>query len=736
MTIRQRLSQAWQGLRADPEPTSEPRALLKARRGAIPSLWPDYRNAQPLWSMTDVQSFVEHGYNINAVIYAACQYRADAIITAQLRAYRGTQDRADALLDADPLARLLRRPNAFQSAHEFHALNSVFFALAGQSYIWFARARSGEVPSAMYTLRPDWVKIVPGKENGQSIIGYVYAPEGMALSSGYPLLPEDVMHVKRPNPGDPIMGAGYGFSPVNALAQSGNVDNDVTKFLKVFFQSGAMFQNVVSFEGEQRPEDLAAVRERLKEIYGGVDNWNEWGVFGSSAKVTRVSPTFDEMGFDAIDARNEARMLMALGVPPVLVGARLGLERSTFSNYEEARRAFWEDRLLPELKMFEGEFQYYLGDDRTFLRYDLSDVPALRKDLTRLTASAYQLWQMGVPPRIAFTTVGLEVEQYDGDEVSLSALRQPAEPALTPGSDEATRNEEEAQLNEQAGAAAKARTVKAYDPAEMALKMDRLAVSWEERFGKTVNKVFEQERREISAMLSELQQDAYRRKGSIRWTSLMGDLVDWYATNQPANWRAAFVPLIEGVMVDTGKEWATALGVQWDIRNLRGEAWFQDYALKFAQPITQTSSDSIHAVLAQAQAEGWSIPETDKRLGQVFEQWMTGALDNGDFEWFEQRLPPYRREMISRTETIRASNAGALNLGKEWGASKKFWMGTIDGRERDTHHEATLTYSRDGAIPMDEDFIVGGVSMNAPGDPRAPVEEVVNCRCTLGLLTD
>jgi HK97 family phage portal protein len=384
-------------------------------------LWPDYRNTQPAWTPNDVQSFIDYGFNVNSVIYAACMYRADAINSAQLRAYRGTIDKSEPVQLPDPLAMLLARPNQFQSAHEFHALNSVFFALAGQSFIWFVRDRRGGIPTAMYTLRPDWVKIVPSKEAGKPVVGYVYVPEGTSLTSGYPLLPEDMMHVKRPNPGDPLMGAGYGLSPLSAAAQSGNVDNDITKFLKVFFQSGAMFQNVVSFEGTHDTEDLARIREQLKERYGGVENWNEWAVFDSSAKVTRLSPTFDEMGFDAIDSRNEARILMALGVPPILVGSRFGLERSTYSNTEEARRAFWEDRLLPELKMFEGEFNYYLSTGDTFVRYDLSDVPALRRDIPALSVAAKTLYDMGVPARVAFTTVGLDVPEYEGDQDSKPA---------------------------------------------------------------------------------------------------------------------------------------------------------------------------------------------------------------------------------------------------------------------------------------------------------------------------
>ncbi len=192
-------------------------------------------------------------------------------------------------------------------------------------------------------------------------------------------------------------------------------------------------------------------------------------------------------------------------------------------------------------------------------------------------------------------------------------------------------------------------------------------------------------------------------------------------------------------MLDAGDVWSTALGVTFDVRNLQGEAWFQDYILQddfFANVVTQNSSDVVTAVLEQAQAEGWSIPQTEKHLGQVFDQWMQGDLSAEDFEWFEQRMPAYRRESIARTETIRSANAGALNLGKDWGAERKFWIGTNDDRIRDDHIVARDTYTESGAIPIDDSFLIGGGEMNAPGDPSAPADQTVRCRCALGLLMD
>lgn len=731
-TVTERLKAAMVGLRTG-HVVGNGRNRKAAQVGARSiQLWPDHRNKQPLWSLTDIQSFIDSGFNVNAVIYGACMYRADAVNTATLRAYTGEPEDPERLPPDDPISALLLRPNSFQSAHEFHALNSVFFAIAGQSFVWFKRPKAGDTPGEMFTLRPDWVKIVPSADKDGGTIDYVYWPGGNR-SNATALFNEDVMHIKRPNPGDPLMGAGYGFSPLGPAAQSANVDNDVTKFLKIFFQSGAMFQNAISFDGPQDPEALAIVREKLEETYGGVDNWAKWGVFDSSAKIQRVSPTFEEMGFDAIDSRNEARILMALGVPPILIGTRFGLERSTYSNYEEARRAFWEDRLLPELRMFESEAQHFLNSDTKFVQYDLSEVPALRRNVPDLATAAKTLMDMGVPPRLAFDTVGIAVPAYEGDmeryiNVGGGEIVTPVD--VAPTAEEATEGTEDEAVED----ATKGRTTKAYDVSAMWHKVNTLAEDWEERYGDEANVMFAEELRTITAMLNETQKAAYRLKQTPNWDVLIKMIEEWYAETQPDNWREAFVPLINGTMVDAGDEWSTTLGITWDVRNLEGEAWFQEYMLEFADPITTTSSDEVKALLAQAQAEGWTIPETEKRLDTLFQQWMEGDLTPEDFAWMEARMPAWRREAIARTETLKAANQGTLNLGKAWDVEKKFWIGTFDDRIRDTHISARDTYTEDNAIPIEDDFIVGGSSMNAPHDPTAPAGEVVLCRCALGLL--
>ncbi len=664
----------------------------------------------PQWDMLDLESFAQYGFGLNAIIYAAIMYKVRSLSAAPLRAYTGDMAKPELLPDTHPLAQLIARPNKYQSALEFDALNTVFYNLSGNAYIYFMRPRPNALPTAIYTFRPDRMYIVPSDDGSGEILGYLYVPPGKARGDGIPLLAEDVMHVKLPNPGDPMGGWGFGMSPLSPAAQSANVDNDVTRFLKLFFQHGAMFQNVVSFDVPMDADEMAAVRERFEEVYGGVDNWSKVAVLSSGGKVARVNPSFEEMGFDSIDERNETRILGPLGVPPILIGTRSGLERSTFSNHKEARQACWEDTLLPERRLFENEFQYYLKADNAFVAYDYTEVPALRKDIKLLSEAAGNLIDRGVPPRVAFNTVGLSVADYPGVDVPYAPA--PAAFPETPP------------------------TPKLVPPKGLRLTTETKAVqrateateAYLERFGDTAAGLFEQDKREIQAMIAGAQKAAYRRKATIAWEPLTDDILGYLKNASPEKWREAFIPLVKGLITDNAGEWAAALGVQFDVRNIEAEAWFQDYVLQFSQAISDTSAETVKDIIAQAVAEGWSASELENRLGQVCEQWMNGELTPEDLAWLKQRMPAWRRELIARTETMRSYNTGYYNLGTKWGAREKSWISTLDSRVRPSHAAANGQ-----RVKVNEPFIVGDSRMLHPHDMTlgAPLSEVADCRCSV-----
>ncbi|MBU2249147.1 MAG: phage portal protein [Gammaproteobacteria bacterium] len=457
-TIGQHIKNIFGRRRASSPDEFDRAAMFRAiqEKGA-PYIWPDYETSRAQWHVTDIEGFYEQGFNANALVYSAIMYKAQSYGAVPLRAYKGDPDNPEPLPVDHPLSKVCMRPNMSQSFQEFQTLQTIYVNLAGDCYGYLDRQGSERgAPAAIYPLDPRRVYIIP---KNQRALGYVYIPEGKGPQSGEAMLPQDVMHVKFPRPGDRLEGQGYGLSPLSAASYSIDVDNAVSKFLQIFFQKGAVIPGLLTFDAKLTNDEVNRVRERWLEIYGGHEQWYKPAVLDNQGKYQRVALSFDEMGFEAIDNRDAAMILSALHVSPILVGAQLGLQYSTYSNYAEARQAFWEDWGMAELLMFENDYQYYLqSDDGGFVAFDKSKIIALagqRKDAAAMFA---QLVAAGIPKNDAARMADLAIPDLpDGNTIYMPMSlvpvgqvgQQPAvpqpQPRQQPNADGMAEAEEEAE---------------------------------------------------------------------------------------------------------------------------------------------------------------------------------------------------------------------------------------------------------------------------------------------------
>jgi hypothetical protein len=130
----------------------------------------------------------------------------------------------------------------------------------------------------------------------------------------------------------------------------------------------------------------------------------------------------------------------------------------------------------------------------------------------------------------------------------------------------------------------------------------------------------------------------------------------------------------------------------------------------------------VRRATMKATAEGWSIDDLEVKVHDLLQ-------DAGAELWKN------RARAIARTEAVGAFNMGRLagfqsyaeQMGGEW---DKIWLETHDHRTRPTHREQEGGVGGQ-RVPLGEFFKVGvGLGM-APGDPRLPPEEVIQCRCSL-----
>ena len=711
----------------------------KARIGAMG--WPNMGEAQPQWHLIDYATYVEQGVNLNSVVYSAIRYKWQSTSSAPLRAYSGDIDHPELLDPAHPLSQLVARPNPHQDWRELQGQADAFLNVSGNAYFWLQRPKSGEgLPEAIYCPRPDRIFIIPGKSDKQSrptLSGYIYVPEGRSLADSIPILPKNLMHVKLFNPLDSLNGLGYGLSPLSSAAYSIDVDNSVTKFLQLFFERGGVPPYWFTFDQPVDDTTIDSLKAQIQEMYGGKDNWVKPGVLGQGGDVKRVGLTFQEMGFDGIDERNESRILGPLGVPPILIGTRTGLERSTYSNYEQARSAFWEDVMLPELLLFESEYQYYLrSEDGAFVAFDFSGVPALQKDLPKLIDAAFKMWQMGTPANTAYETVGLRVSGIPtGDTAYLPLGLIPVGSTID---DDDTRTEEGAPEAEEDD-----RKLWMIDTKG---KRRGLSMESKQRLGKGVNDVADawvpryqtEARRQLEEDHARLLELSRQKKAQPDWLSIGHRWQEYLGDEGLKRWTKGYTPLLAGLTTDVDKTWESFFDQVKMARKAFPETIFMDqafvdYLITFAQPIMETTNLDTVALLKTATAEGWAIPDMAEGLDVLFRAYIEGGgLTADQLKWFVDRIPGYRLENISRTETTRAANWSSIQTYKNFNVEFKEWLATLDGRQRPSHEDAMNRYmsgGNPGPIPIGAPFIIsGGIPMQYPGD--GPPSESCQCRCT------
>lgn len=331
---------------------------------------PTWDQGKAAYPLANFEANVRSGYRKNELIFACISLKADSSAQPKLLAYgKDGSEKTDHALRA-----LLKRPNPFMTEFDFFALTLAFLDLAGRAYWEKVRSRAGQVVQ-LWPLRPDWLR--PVKQAGQFISGYQYSVPG--ISQPIPLAVNDVLDFKLHDPLDLYNG----LAPASVAGRVGTVDNSATDFVKLFFESGGMPAGILTSKQKLIDAQVDDIRRRWRERYGGYAKWIDPAVLDSDATYQKLGLDFKEMGFEQLDARNEARVCMVLRTPPILIGATVGLARSTFSNYGEARRAYWEDTLAPQYKRIGDECQNDLAsefEDGLELRWDYSGVPAMQED--------------------------------------------------------------------------------------------------------------------------------------------------------------------------------------------------------------------------------------------------------------------------------------------------------------------------------------------------------------------
>lgn len=191
-------------------------------------------------------------------------------------------------------------------------------------------------------------------------------------------------------------------------------------------------------------------------------------------------------------------------------------------------------------------------------------------------------------------------------------------------------------------------------------------------------------------------------KNKISIDLINDKMIDIYGFN--FNWSAYFLENL------TGFDLSFILYSREAVKALLLETTpvFTKMAYKGAKDLDTILRD-LRRGLAVSIIKGESIDQIAKRISKITEKNKNNSI------------------RVARTETTRIENSGRIDAfkhGEDMGLElRKQWISTIDSRTRDRHLELNMK-----SVDLDKSFAYG---LKYPGDPHAPANQTINCRCTV-----
>jgi HK97 family phage portal protein len=537
---------------------------------------------------------------------------------------------------------LLEEPNPYYDGLLLQMGLIADWMIDGNGYYRKVRSNAGRVVELWWTpsymIEPQWPY-----DNSTFISHYRYYPGGAPVD----LKPDDVVHFRN---GVDSRNTRKGLSPLKSLFREVFSDDEAANMTAALLKNLGVPGIMFSPETSVNPEDAEAIKEKIKEKTTG-DKRGEPFVFHSKANLTQFGFSPQQLDLKVLRRIPEERVTAVLGIPAIVAGLGAGLDRATYANYSEAREAAYESYIIPTQRLIASVLKRQLlrdfEDDITQYRvgYDLSDIRILQEDENKLVERTNAMVNGGYLKLIdAQRMTGAPVD--DSQDFYLRKFTDVPTPSGQPMPPVQTEQPQSNDNEEPVKAAKKSLS----DEGKEAYWKSYAAKAegYEKGIIPALRGMFGQQEKEVLANLNAGQRDnllnrsnakkLYKDKVAPPLTQLMAEA---FQDARGMVSKAAIPPVL----------------------NQAALAWLKTRLGWAAEQVGEETAN----LLAQSLAEGFRLGETiddlAKRVKSVF-----------DF------CESYRAERIARTETIAASNIGAVEGYKEVGVTKTEWYAALDER--------------------------------------------------------
>ena len=322
----------------------------------------------------DNRTYIEQGYQKNPIVYAITQ----TIVKNASRVRWYIKDKNGDEVSVPLLSELLYRPNVLQSWQDLVQDALTHKILEGNMFIQgeFGTGISSSKYNTIYSIPSEDIQII-ATDDFRGIAGYKL---DFAWAEGNIIPATDVLHLRNPNPDyDETDNWLFGQSSFRAAKNSIQAYNESLE-AGVWFLENKGAQKVLTFKDdyELSPEAADQLKSKLRSQAQGVKNNGNIPILDGEFEVIDVSSNASDLL--VLEQRDKAALEICnvIGFPSQLIG----LNNATYQNAKEAKKALWENCILPELDELASGLNRWLAPQfgQYELCFDVSGIDALQED--------------------------------------------------------------------------------------------------------------------------------------------------------------------------------------------------------------------------------------------------------------------------------------------------------------------------------------------------------------------
>lgn len=348
----------------------------------------------PSWS-----NAVKLGIKESAPVFSVMKLLVDTLLEPRMLLYDSfSKDKTE--IEFSDLSAILMRPNPFQSQAQFLELLWTQLLAGGAVYIWKERDRKTKKIVGLWPFSVGQITAVPGQTTARGFIDHYEVDLGdgnkRAISTN------DMFHIfyftDPKEPHKPI-------SPITAAAKIIDMDSELITYAFSSLKNGAIPGVVVkTAEGEIVDKETAdRLREMWTQQFGG-ENRGGVAFLQAGMEAMVVGAKLGELDLSSIARIPESRISAVFRVPPILVGLYVGLEKSSYANFEMALRALTELTLVPTWRKVSDIFSFALvkefyDDYKINVQFDIDSVRAFEESQDAVTTRMTAAFQAGLIDR-------------------------------------------------------------------------------------------------------------------------------------------------------------------------------------------------------------------------------------------------------------------------------------------------------------------------------------------------